>query len=338
MANGFGSTLRSLGSLLPAALLRPFGRPAALFFHGVERRIVSPAQANHHDLEAFTAIARQLRDEFEVLPLAELSGVLKAPERHRRAVFLMSDDGYANLLSEAAPVLREFHLPWSVFVSTHHIDTGEHNPAFVARLFALFAKDGEYDVPALGRVVLGAGRERAAEIYGIKLKAIDAARAGEAVAAMRAALGEDRLAALFARFASDKFLTWPELRALQAQGVEVGAHAHRHWPMHGAQNSDTIIEQARASRARIEAEIGPCRYFAYPHGNVSDVCRAAWQAVRDAGYDYGFTTLSGSLDAGSNPWLLPRYGLQPRETRLGALVPILRAGNKRLRDWQQSLS
>jgi peptidoglycan/xylan/chitin deacetylase (PgdA/CDA1 family) len=338
MANVFARHIRALGSRLPAALLRPFGRPTALFFHGVERRITSPAQTNHHDLEAFSAIARQLRDRFEVLPLGELKRVLKSPARHRRAVFLMSDDGYSNTLREAVPVLSGFHLPWTLFLSTRHIDTGEHNPAFVARLFFLFAAAGKHKVPNLGSIVLDGDREAAAALWSAGLKALDAPRADETVAAMRAILGEDRISALFGRFRSDSFLTWPEVRALKAQGVEIGAHAHRHWPMHAAQSNAYLVEQARLPRARIEAETGPCRYFAYPFGNTGDVSREAWQAVRDAGYDYAFTTLSGSLDASTNPWLMPRYGLQPRETRLGALVPILRAGNARLRDWQRRLS
>lgn len=339
MGSSFGKAIRELGSFLPAALLRRFGRPTALFFHGVERRIDdSRAQSNHHDLTRFYEIARLLRDNFDVLPLSELARVLRAPARNQRAVFVTCDDGYANNLSEAAPILREFRLPWTLFISTRHIDTAERNPMFVARLFHLFAKSGKYEIPNLGVINLDDSREASAESWGAKLKALEVGCADDAVEAMRAALGESELAALLQRFRSDSFLTWTEVKALKAQGVEIGAHAHRHWPMHGAQSLAYLNEQATLSRARIESEIGPCRAFAYPFGNVGDVCRDAWQAVRDAGYEYAFTTLSGSLDAGANPWLMPRYGLQMREKRLASVVPILRTGNARLRNWQSRLS
>src|ERR1700742_1899383 len=97
MSSGFGRTLRRAGSFVPAALTRGFTRPVALFFHGVENRISDKRiQSNHHDFTAFSEIARFLKDNFDILPLTMLDAVLSAPARHRRSVFLMSDDGYTN--------------------------------------------------------------------------------------------------------------------------------------------------------------------------------------------------------------------------------------------------
>src|SRR4029077_14437703 len=129
MVNRLGRIVRSAASRLPAAVVRPFGRPTALFFHGVESRIVdSRVQTNHHDVNAFIEIARFLKNNFDVQPLSELDDVLKRRPRDRRIVFLMSDDGYANNLTLAADILDQFALPWTLFVSTHHIDTAKLNP------------------------------------------------------------------------------------------------------------------------------------------------------------------------------------------------------------------
>jgi peptidoglycan/xylan/chitin deacetylase (PgdA/CDA1 family) len=340
MSGGFGRRLRRTGSFLPAALTRGFERPVALFFHGVEHRIDdSRVQWNHHDFASFSQIAGFLKNNFDVLPLAMLDEVLSAPKRHRRSVFLISDDGYANNLSVAQNILQELNMPWSLFISTHHIDTAERNPALIARLFFLFAPSAKYEIANLCTdLVLGDGEDRsaAADLWVGKLAALDAGRADAALDSMRAQF--EGLDALAGRYASEAFLTWPEVAALKADGVEIGAHAHRHWPMHAAQTAEYVAEQARVSRARIEAEIGPCRYFAYPFGNTKDIGREAWRAVRDAGYDYAFTTLSGSLDASTNRWLMPRYGLQLSEPRLPALVPWLRVGNTRLRAWQRQMA
>ncbi|HEY1630064.1 MAG TPA: polysaccharide deacetylase family protein [Rhizomicrobium sp.] len=302
--------LRDIAEWCPPALARAFGRPAALFFHGVEREIRDPGiQRNHHDAASFRAIARALKQNFDVLPLSALSDVMKAPERHSRALFLMSDDGYANTLTVAADILEEEGLPWTLFISTHHIDTGEWNPMTLARL-------------------CGKSLEKQA--------AADEARL--TLDTMLAEFGQANLFETMERFPSENFLDWEGVRALQARGVEIGAHAHWHWPMNAAQTSDYLREQALVPRARIAAQLGSCRAFAYPFGNTGDVSPEAWQAVRDAGYEYGFTTLSASLDGGANPWLLPRYGLAPREPNLAALVPLLRAGNGRLRHWQSRLA
>src|SRR6185312_15151639 len=94
-ARVFAETAR----LVPQAAVLPFARPAAVFFHGVERQIDDAClQTNHHERDLFVAMMRELRARFDVLPLSALDDVLKDPKKHGRALFLMSDDGYANLI------------------------------------------------------------------------------------------------------------------------------------------------------------------------------------------------------------------------------------------------
>jgi peptidoglycan/xylan/chitin deacetylase (PgdA/CDA1 family) len=340
MAGGT-AILRGVARVVPAWPLRALGRPVAFHFHGVERQIDdSRIQLNHHSRDAFYAIAKRLKADFDVLPLSALPDVLKNPTRHARSAFLMSDDGYRNLLTNAADVLDGVGLPWTLFVSTHHIDTGELNPFTAARLFLYFAPAGSYVISHLGLVVLGdsKSREKTARRTIRKLRALDAQRGREAVAAMTAAVPEERLIGLKARFGSERFLNWPQVAELAKRGVEIGAHAHYHWPMHAKHSAKELTLEARASKERIENQIGACSAFAYPFGNTGDVSREAWHAVRDAGYAHAFTTLAGSLDGGANPWLLPRYALQADEGHLGALAPMLRAANPRLAFWQRRLA
>ena len=342
MVSTIGRLGRDFAGWIPPGLARAWGRPAAVYFHGVETRAIDPRiQTDHHDVSAFRRIARALKENFDVLPLAALPDVLKTPERHSRAVFLMADDGYANTLDVAAPILEEFKLPWTLFLSTQHTDSREPNPVFLARLFFHFAPAGRYRIPHFAdEIVLGDESQRG-EISPCLLhymKSLPAARAREALDAMMAAFSENALSALIEKFPSEKFLAWDQARELHAHGVEIGAHAHWHWPMNDAQSPDYLREQAQASRARIESEIGPCRAFAYPFGNTQDISTAAWRAVRDAGFEYGFTTLSGALAGGQNPFLLPRYGLGPQDSNLASLIPLLSAGNKRLMRWQERLA
>ena len=332
-----GRMARMTGTFIPAALVRPFGAPAAVFFHGVEPELTDPAiQTNQHRLDAFENMARLMKRDFDVLPLAALADVRKRPGKHSRALFLMSDDGYANTLNVAADVLGGLGLPWTLFVSTHHIDTGTLNPMTVARTFFLLAPEGAYDIAGLGEFVLSGDREVLAERMLGHLKSLDAAKANQAVAVMEAVLSEAGID-VAQRFPSERFLSWDEVRALDRRGVEIGAHADWHWPMHANQSAEYLLEQAERPKRRITEEIGACRAFAYPFGQRCDIARAAWQAVRDAGYEHAFTTIAGTLDAGSNDWLLPRYGLAPQETNLAAVLPVMRANNGRLREWQSRI-
>ena len=345
MVSRLGRMGRKLGEWIPPGLAQilaeGFGRPAAVFFHGVEPLTIDPViQVNHHEAPVFRDIMAALKRDFDVLPLTELDDALARPEHHRRTVFLMSDDGYANTLAVAAPMLEELGLPWTLFVSTHHIDTRDRNPVFLARLFFHAMPAGRYAIPHLPPVELEDAASREAMTHaGIAcLMALDMDRANEAVAAMAKALSDAGLANLVERFCSERFLTWPQVRELKRRGVEIGAHAHWHWPLNAAQTAAQLRAQARRPRQRIEAEVGPCRYFAYPFGNTGDVCGAAWCAVRDAGYEAAFTTVSGTLELEQNRFLLPRYGIGPEETHLASLIPLLSAGNRRLTRWQKELA
>ncbi|HEV2561698.1 MAG TPA: polysaccharide deacetylase family protein [Rhizomicrobium sp.] len=342
MPSLIGQWGRDFAGWIPPGLARLVGRPAAVFFHGVEPRTDDPRiQTNHHEKDAFRAIARALKTHFDVLPYSALDDVLKNPERHSRAVFLMSDDGYANTLNVAADILQELRLPWTLFASTHHIDTRERNPVFLARLFFHFAPEGTYTIPHFAAPITLGDEAQRSEIALQMLhfmKHLPAHQAREALAAMLAEFSESEFAALVEKFPSESFLTWDQMRALNNRGVEIGAHANWHWPMNAAQSPDYLREQAQLPKARIEKEVGPCRAFAYPFGNTDDVCGDAWRAVRDAGYTHAFTTLSGSLGAAQNRFLLPRYGLGQRDAHLASLIPLLSAGNKRLMRWQERLA
>lgn len=337
---GLGQWAREVGRWVPPALLRHAGQPAALFFHGVEPATRDPRlQTNHHEVEHFRAILTALK-EFDVLPLSMIDEVLADPARHRRSIFLMSDDGYRNTLTVAADILDEFQMPWTLFVSTAHIGSGMPNPIFLAWLFFMHAPQGEYRLPHFP-APLCLDDEESRENIGFPaadhLRYLPAEKAGEALAAMRDAFAPGRLEALIAEFSSEHFLSWDEVRVLSRRGVTIGAHADTHWPMHENQNRAYLTQQAKNSRLAVEREVGACRFFAYPFGNKKDVGAGAWHAVREAGFSHAFTTLSGSLAAGGNPWLLPRYGLGPRDRHIGALAPLLFAGNPRLRAWQDSL-
>jgi hypothetical protein len=155
---------------------------------------------------------------------------------------------------------------------------------------------------------------------------------------MLSAMARSGLATLVERYPSDAFLNWNQVHELARRGVAIGAHAHWHMPMHDRQSPDYLIEQTETPRRRIVARIGECRAFSYPFGNVGDVSEGAWRATKDAGYDFAFTTLAGTLDGGHNRWLLPRYGIGLAETHVASVVPMLRAGNRRLNRWQRTLA
>lgn len=330
---------RALAPVIPTSILRSLNRPASLYFHGVEIHLSGhEIERIHHRADDFQRMATALKNAFDVLPMRAMADVLRAPQKNRRALFLTFDDGYANNIL-AAEILKSLNLPWTLFVSTHHVETGETDPVFMARLFFVHAPAGLYEIPHFERPVLLKStyqRKRAMDHGVAKLKRLKTTYAQDALETMVRLLGPDKLERLVAQTPAKSFLSWDDVRTIRTLGAEIGSHAVVHWPMHRDQNREYLRDQAVHSKAAIEAQIGPCRYFAYPFGRRHD-CTTAWRAVRDAGFDYGFTAIPGTLDASSNPWLLPRYGVGIHETALSAMIPMLRANNGRFRRWQRQI-
>jgi peptidoglycan/xylan/chitin deacetylase (PgdA/CDA1 family) len=103
-------------------------------------------------------------------------------------------------------------------------------------------------------------------------------------------------------------LPFDHLRALEAAGIEVGAHSHSH-PQLDTLTRAAASHEIRFGRDLLERELGhPVATFAYPHGYAG-----AWlqREVRRA----GFRSACGVRDAfshrGDDRWLLARLVMRP---------------------------
>ncbi|MGZ6616424.1 MAG: polysaccharide deacetylase family protein [Solirubrobacteraceae bacterium] len=82
--------------------------------------------------------------------------------------------------------------------------------------------------------------------------------------------------------AGEPMLSWSELTALQARGVEVGAHSHTH-PQLDVLTRSCVSHEIDHSKELLEAHLRTrVRSFAYPHGYSSPSVR---RLVRAAGFD-----------------------------------------------------
>lgn len=78
-------------------------------------------------------------------------------------------------------------------------------------------------------------------------------------------------------------LSWPGLRDVTAEGVEVAAHSHTH-PQLDRVRATVISDEVRRSRRLLEDNLGlAVEGFAYPFGYWNPAARAA---VADAGFGY----------------------------------------------------
>lgn len=210
-----------------------------------------------------------------------LAGGLPLPAR---PVLFTFDDGYRTVFTLARPILERYAIPAVAFICSEPVERRRlHWYDAVARAY------GEAEVER-GKA---APFERWVEL---------------AEAAGRVAGNDDPQAPL----------TVAEVRALAAGLFEIGGHTVAHLILARA-DLDQQRAQIVANKVALESWIGrPVRAFAYPNGRPDEDYTVQTVAlVREAGFDFGFTTRDGFATASESPLersrLLMLAGISPAE-------------------------
>lgn len=267
-------------------------------------------------VDVFEGQLRFLLRHFSPLRAAEVADV--RPSRPKLSLAVTFDDGYADNLSLAAPVLERLGIPATVYLNSDFVGTDRR--FWWEQLGALLRETRapcihvEEVVPALRErwpipdtlAIEGLGeRERAHWLLSMALmrtpsQEIDPTLKGLAEALAAPLRREGRDAAL---------LDWEGVRELRKRGFDVGAHGAGHVNLGLA--SDLEVEREvrtsiEAVAARIDARV---ESFAYPYGGPEHRSASAMRAVASAGCRVAFTTEIGVVSASCEPLALPRVGL-----------------------------
>jgi glycosyltransferase involved in cell wall biosynthesis/peptidoglycan/xylan/chitin deacetylase (PgdA/CDA1 family) len=239
--------------------------------------------------------------------LAARRGELALPQK---PVLVTFDDAYADFAERAWPVLRRHGIPVTLFVPTAF--PGDPERAFWwDRLHAAIAAGGAPIATPIGCVRLDSALARRGAYRALR----DEVKGRPHDEAM--ALVDELVARLGAPPPTTRVLSWPELRALAAEGVTLAPHTRTH-PRLDRLEPERLAEEVAGSRDELAAETGAAApAFAYPGGAV---CSAAEQAVRAAGFELAFTI--GDRAAGSEA--VPRLAVGRRTP-----TPRLRAALRR---------
>jgi peptidoglycan/xylan/chitin deacetylase (PgdA/CDA1 family) len=113
------------------------------------------------------------------------------------------------------------------------------------------------------------------------------------------------------------------LRAVIAQGVEVGAHTTNHRPLPKVPPAELDDEIAGSGRRLEAAGLPRPRSFSYPYGEWSPELAAM---AREAGYEVAFTVDWGVVGDGADPYTLPRVEIHASDTPRKLRLKLLAAG------------
>ncbi len=278
------------------------GRLSIFIFHRVLER-ADALLPDEPDAERFDRIAGFIARHFRVLPLAYAAACLADGRLPAAAACITFDDGYADNLTVAAPILRHHGMTATFFVASGYIDGGRMwNDTVIEALRA--APAGEYDARDLGlgayAIDDAASRVRAYGDLLEKLKYLDPA--------LRAECAEElgRRAVLPRR--SELMMTSAQVVELRDHGMEIGAHTISH-PILSAVDATTAAAEIVGGRDQLADWLGrPPEVFAYPNGLPgTDYTGRDIDIVRRAGFKCAVSTARGAAGRAADPFQLPRF-------------------------------
>jgi peptidoglycan/xylan/chitin deacetylase (PgdA/CDA1 family) len=113
------------------------------------------------------------------------------------------------------------------------------------------------------------------------------------------------------------------LRAVAAQGIEVGSHTTTHRPLTKVPEAELEEEIVGAADRLEQAGLPRPRVFSYPYGEWSPPIA---EAARAAGYEASFTVEPGVVTGKTDPHVLPRVEVHASDTPSRLRRKLLSAG------------
>jgi peptidoglycan/xylan/chitin deacetylase (PgdA/CDA1 family) len=250
-----------------------------------------------------------IRSYFEPVPLPEIVRRLRLQKPLHNLMALTFDDGYADNLWTAWPLLEKYQVPATVFVITGAVE-GSLPLYWEVLAQALLSPAQPPSFPTHLHIVHAEDTLRySLRTYGERLKAYQALRQK-----LTSLYGERRLALLWKITESlgwegsldpaVRSLTLSELQKLASSPlIEIGSHTVSH-PQLDRLPIERVRWEVEASRRELSEWIGgEVRYLAYPYGRENGQLRRAVQAV---GYEAAFGTKAGGVVERSDLFSLPR--------------------------------
>jgi peptidoglycan/xylan/chitin deacetylase (PgdA/CDA1 family) len=283
--------------------LSPPGGGARLTIFTYHRVLAEPDPLLPDEFHArsFAAQMSWIADYFRVLPLPDAVRTLTRGTLPARAAAITFDDGYANNLEIALPILQRYGLTATVFIAVDAVERGIMWNDMVIE--ALRRAPAELDLSRFGVGTLhlhdSVARAAAVERVLDELKYVSLAERWRLA---------DELFRSVANAAPPRLMMTPQsVLELIAAGIDIGAHTVNHPILKGLTDQEARSEIDGSARWIADVTGRAPRSFAYPNGRPGldyDGRHAAM--AREAGFELAVTTQWGYATRKSSPYELPR--------------------------------
>jgi peptidoglycan/xylan/chitin deacetylase (PgdA/CDA1 family) len=214
------------------------------------------------------------------------------------------DDGYADNLEIAAPILEQLGIPGAFYITVGYIETG--NLPWAVRVRHAFAttKQKSWTAPNCKEYSLAdvEARNQAFAQACQYLSALTGSQQEYAVVQIEQQLSVLRVTE------PNMMLKWDQVRALVKRGHIVGSHTVSHPNLAHVKDDANLRHELAESKRQLDAQLGvPVRHFSYPVPALKPHWTARTVEVsRDAGYTTAVTTNPGLVNRHDDPLSLHR--------------------------------
>ena len=242
-------------------------------------QLCTPASVLERHLQAIRRYGRPVR-------LLDLVAAAGSGRPTPGAVAVTFDDGYADVLSAAKPLLERYEIPATVFAVTGYLDR-------------------EFWWDELTRICHG---DRGSDSYRLysRFQRLPEKKRQEELRRLAASRSADWREAAGARA-----LRADQISDLTKDGlIELGAHSDTHPLLSSLSPADQHAEIAACKKSLERFTGRGVHAFAYPHGDHSEVTIGI---VREAGYQCACTSIPDVCSSRTDPFALPRFWPGPRD-------------------------
>ncbi len=260
------------------------------------------------------------RWNFEFVSVGEARARAQHPHGKTRFVALTFDGAYRDFLIHAYPVLREYDIPFALYVPTGFVDR-------IAQMWWLALEAVVTRAPRIVLVMKGEERRFRADNIAQKYQVFDALHA------WMMTLPPNELSTVMAdlcsRYGVDPkavsrgvAMDWPDILKLADDPRATIGSATVSYPVLATIGSPAALREMRMGKTILETALGrECPEFAFPFGGVDTFSRRDVLLAQDAGFAGAVSACAGLVAAkGQNePFCLPRISLDGRPRSLRAL-------------------
>ena len=281
-----------------------------LLYHGVIRDPLPVTDTCFLEVSTFRRQIEYLKNNFSIVPLSRAIELLHRGTVDRPTVALTFDDGYQNNCDVAFPVLKEFEVPVTIFLTTGFVDSSDTlwfchviRALTQTKKRSLQLKDMTLDLSEPGRRAVASNRLQAdfKEHPPVQVQAL--------VRRLYEELEVDGLVP-FDPDSPFRILNAGSIRTMLQSGLlEFGAHTESHAILSLLSEEDQQKEIA-SSVEKVKRLTGEhCRFFAYPNGRPQDYNATTLRLLGESGITAAACTSSGPNDSHTSPMALKRYNV-----------------------------